>query len=205
MFGESGGGAEFDDFGNGHVFFMHPKLGDGFPGLVGAAVARARLKGDHDAAGLEGAVCAGDGGGFVLGVVQRFEKDDGVETALAVEGFVVGELKVEMSETEGIALLKARVDGIGRDVDADGFVAPSGQHDRKPAYAAAKLGYPAGWIAEEVEDGGDVAEVEITLVVGERLAEGVIDSGISDPGVIFAFALLGVGRFGAGRHEGYET
>jgi len=126
VFGESGGGAEFDDFGNGHVFFMHPKLGDGFLGLVGAAVARARLKGDHDAAGLEGAVSAGDGGSFVLGVVQGFEKNDGVESAFAVERFVVGELKIEVSETEGIALLKARVDGIGRDVDAHGVVTAAG-------------------------------------------------------------------------------
>jgi hypothetical protein len=44
-----------------------------------------------------------------------------------------------------------------------------------------------------MEDRGDVAEIFLTLAIRERLAEGPLDLGLTDTGVVFALTLFGVG------------
>jgi hypothetical protein len=44
-----------------------------------------------------------------------------------------------------------------------------------------------------MEDRGDVAQIEVTFVVRERLAEGVLNAGITNPSIVFTLSFLGSG------------
>ena len=110
-----------------------------------------------------------------------------------------------MRKAEGVALGQTGSDGVRRDIDADGVIASAGQHDRQPAHAAAEFGDTTGRITEEVEDRGNVTEIEVALVVREWLAEGVVVPAPTDARIVFAFALFRIGMGRISGHVGFQT
>lgn len=193
---ESDGAGGGEDAGRRHVFFVHVVGADGFDRRRRGGVADAGLDGDDDAVGPKGGVGGAEGVEFRFGVMKRVVKDDGVEFRGGFERFVVGDLELGGCEVELGGFLACGDDGVGRDVDAGDVIAALREAEAEPAGAATEVEEALGWRWEQVEERGEIGEVEAGVFGNERFAAGVGEAFGADAREVIAFALFGIGHRG---------